>query len=255
MINAVCLDISGVLYEGNTVIPGAVEAVGLLQTAGLPVRLVTNSSRKSSIAIHQDLQRMGFTVRPEHIYTAPKAAHDYLLQHNLRPYCLIDPSIVSEFSDLPQAEVNAVFIADAGEDFTYQALNRAFRLCLDGCPLIAVGDNKYFRQDGQLQLDAGPFIKAIEYASGQTATICGKPSATFYQQVLSSLSHGEHSMAAETVLMIGDDVIADVQGAMNANLQGCLVTTGKYRPGDERQASAAWLVDSVVEAIDQIIRY
>ena len=33
--------------------------------------------------------------------------------------------------------------------------------------------------------------------------------------------------------MVGDDVEADVGGAMAAGLKGVLVRTGKYRPGDE----------------------
>ena len=33
-------------------------------------------------------------------------------------------------------------------------------------------------------------------------------------------------------LMVGDDVLADVVGAVDAGLQGCLVETGKYQPGD-----------------------
>ena len=33
--------------------------------------------------------------------------------------------------------------------------------------------------------------------------------------------------------MIGDDAEADVGGAMAAGLQGILVQTGKYRPGQE----------------------
>ena len=35
--------------------------------------------------------------------------------------------------------------------------------------------------------------------------------------------------------MVGDDVEADVQGALDAGLQACLVRTGKYRPGDEQR--------------------
>jgi len=254
MLRAICLDISGVLYVGDEAVPGAVDALNKLQEAGLMVRLVTNTSRKTSQKVAQDLQGMGFSISHEKIYTAPKAAHDYLQTQKLRPYCLIDPAIQTEFSDLPQSDFNAVFIADAGDGFTYQSLNRAFQLCMNGCPLIAIGDNKYFREGGNLQLDAGPFIKAIEYASGQTAIVCGKPATAFYQQVLANLNAKSENLKPKEVLMIGDDVIADVQGAMSAGLQACLVKTEKYLPGDENRVKGAMLADSVLDAVQTVLR-
>jgi ribonucleotide monophosphatase NagD (HAD superfamily) len=39
--------------------------------------------------------------------------------------------------------------------------------------------------------------------------------------------------APEAVLMVGDDAVADVEGALRAGLQGALLRTGKYRAGDE----------------------
>ena len=51
--------------------------------------------------------------------------------------------------------------------------------------------------------------------------------------------------------MVGDDIFGDVEGALNAGLQACLVKTGKYQPGDENLVARQFLcVDSVVEAVD-----
>jgi ribonucleotide monophosphatase NagD (HAD superfamily) len=55
--------------------------------------------------------------------------------------------------------------------------------------------------------------------------------------------------------MVGDDVAADVMGAVSAGLQGVLVQTGKYRPGDENQLESthASVVADAAAAIDWII--
>lgn len=77
-------------------------------------------------------------------------------------------------------------------------------------------------------LDAGAFLQALEYGAGCRATVVGKPSAAFFAEVVQSLG-----LPAASCLMVGDDVEADVQGAIDAGLKGALVQSGKYRPGDE----------------------
>lgn len=89
-------------------------------------------------------------------------------------------------------------------------------------------NRNFLDHDGELSLDAGPFVAALEYASGREATVFGKPAAMFFKLAVESLR-----CAPEEVAMIGDDVEADVGGAMAAGLMGVLVRTGKYRPGQE----------------------
>jgi HAD superfamily hydrolase (TIGR01458 family) len=139
-----------------------------------------------------------------------------------------------------------VLIADAADGFSYANLNRAFQLCLEGAPLLGVGYNRYFKSGGEVLMDVGAFIVAVEFAAGIKATIVGKPSPEFFHQVLASTS-----ASAEHALMVGDDVFGDVEGALNAGLPACLVRTGKYRPGDEARIDGDFaLVDSVAEAVE-----
>jgi ribonucleotide monophosphatase NagD (HAD superfamily) len=118
-------------------------------------------------------------------------------------------------------------------------------LLINGAPLLGVGRNRYFKTGGKLQLDAGPFIQALEYAADIEAEILGKPAAGFFHAAVDSLG-----CKPDEVLMIGDDVEADINGAMQAGLQACLVRTGKYLPGDENKAGQAFVADSVVEAVN-----
>ncbi|MNE90361.1 putative hydrolase YutF [compost metagenome] len=107
-----------------------------------------------------------------------------------------------------------------------------------------MGDNRYFHSRGALRLDAGPFVRALEYAAGVRALILGKPSAEFFRGALAELG-----VDAEAALMIGDDVESDVLGAQRAGLQACLVQTGKYRGGDETKAPAALLAKDLAAAV------
>ncbi len=227
----ILLDLSGVLYVGDRALPGAVSALKRLLASRIPLLCVTNTTRSTSVQILEKLAAMDLRIDPAQLFTAPMAAHDYVQAGSLHPYLLIHPALQNEFSDVDGGHSgDAVLIGDAGDGFTYVNLNRAFRLLLEGAPLIAMGHNRYFQEPDGLSLDAGPFIAALEYASGKQAIVTGKPSREFFTAALSRLG-----CAAQDAIMVGDDIEADVLGAINAGLRGVLVQTGKYRPGDEAQ--------------------
>ncbi len=238
MFAGVLLDLSGVLHVGGAPLPGARDALRRLQRSGLALRYVTNTTRTPRAQIALQLSRTGFDLDIEQIFTAPMAARDYLREHALRPHLLIHPALAEEFTDFPAGEANAVLVGDAGEAFNYASMNRAFRLLMDGAPLIAMGHNRYFREAAGLSLDAGPFIVALEYAAQVEAVVTGKPAAEFFRAACAAMA----TEPARTI-MIGDDVESDVNGAARAGLRGILVRSGKFRRDDERRLEH---VDSLV---------
>lgn len=250
MIKGVLIDLSGTVYEGDTLLPGAREAVGRLQAAQMPMLYLTNTSRKPRGKILQRLRKMDFEVREEEIFTAPTAIQDYLREHRLSPWLLAHPDLVEEFSEFPSDQPDAVVICDAADAFTYENLNHAFRLLLDGARLLAVGDNRYFKEQDGLSLDAGPFVKALEFAADREAIILGKPSPAFFHAAASQLG-----CRLGEILMIGDDVHSDVNGALKAGLKAALVQTGKYRPGDEDKLNApgACVCKDLQEAVQELL--
>jgi len=252
MIRGVLLDLSGVLYQGDRALPGAAAAVERLRATSLPIRFITNITRKGSREVLRKLAAMGFDIAPDDLLSAPVAARRYLAQHGLHPYLLVHPALVAEFADLAGDGPDAVLVGDAADGFTYAALNRAFRLLIDGAPLLAMGNNRYFRETDGLSLDIGPFVTALEYASGTTATILGKPAPAFFHTAVDSLG-----CAPGEAVMVGDDALADVDGALAAGIPALLVQTGKYRAGDEDQIahSGAVVVSDIAAAADWILAH
>jgi HAD superfamily hydrolase (TIGR01458 family) len=247
-IKGVFFDISGVLYQGDELIAGAPEAVKAVRQSGMLVRFLTNTSRKTRDQIRTDLAAFGIETGADEVITAPGAARDYLREHSLRPWCLVHPDIESEFAGLDRDFPNAVVIGDAADGLNYARLNQAFRLCHGGAVLVGIGANRFFRDGDQLCLDAGPFIKAIEYAASVEAVIMGKPSRLFFQQAVESTD-----CEASQVLMVGDDVIGDIEGAMKAGLQGCLVRSGKYQAGDEKAVAGEFFCIASVAELPEIL--
>ncbi|ABC30812.1 predicted sugar phosphatase of the HAD superfamily [Hahella chejuensis KCTC 2396] len=240
---ALFLDLSGVIYEGNQTIPGAVEAVVRAREKGLALRFITNTASQSSRDLLRRLRSMGLSLQDSELFTAPLAAKAYILEHRLRPLCIVNDAVQEDLADLDSDDPNCVLLGDARDGLNYRNLNRAFRLCRNGAPLIGIGMNKYFKDDEGLMLDAGPFIRALEWAADVTAVIMGKPSQAFFDQVRATTG-----LSPEQCLMVGDDVAGDVEGAVKAGLQGCLVRTGKFLPEDEQRLPAgAQVVDSLAD--------
>jgi HAD superfamily hydrolase (TIGR01458 family) len=245
----VLLDVDGVLYVGREPLAGALAALARLRAAELPLGFVTNTTRRSRRVIRADLATMGYAIADEELFTPARAAREWITARGLSPYLLIHPGLVEDFAGLPQDGKDAVVIGDAGEGFSYAVLNKAFRLLMLGAPLLALATNRYFRDVDGISLDAGPFVIALEHASGARALLFGKPAPEFFRAALADLG-----CRPEESVMVGDDVEADVNGAIATGLAGILVRTGKYRPEDDvRLDSRGTIVDDVAAAVRLIL--
>jgi len=110
--------------------------------------------------------------------------------------------------------------------------------------LIALGMTRYWQANDGLRLDVAPFIVALEHASDIQAVVKGKPAKAFYQTAIEILA-----TPAEKIVMVGDDIRSDVQGAQHAGMQGILVKTGKYRPVDLQQNIQP---DAVLDSVNDL---
>ncbi len=252
MIKGVLLDIGGVVYVGEAALPGAVEAVTRLMAAGLPVRCVTNTTRTPLAGIVERLQRLGLDIGADDVFTPARAARAYIETHNLAPHLLVHPSLEPELSGHGGGAGEAVVIGDAGDGFSYAAMNAAFRKLMGGAAFVALAANRTFKDgDGELSIDCGAFVAALEYATGTKAIVLGKPAPGFFEAAAASMD-----CALADVAMIGDDAEADVAGALDAGVKaGILVRSGKYLEGDEtRYAPRPTLVrDSLAGAAEWIL--
>jgi HAD superfamily hydrolase (TIGR01458 family) len=254
MIRAVLLDLAGVIYQGEQPLPGAVEAVVALRDAGFRLRFLTNTTRMPRRALLGRLNDMGIAIADEELFTPAQAARDWLAARRLTPHLLIHPGLVEDFVGLSGSEGEAVVVGDAAQGFTYDAMNAAFRKLLDGAGFLALARNRTFKdEDGEISLDAGAFVAALEYGCQRNAVLLGKPAPDFFQAALASIG-----CDGKEVVMVGDDAEADVAGALKAGIdKALLVRTGKYRPGDENKVdpSPSDIVDDLAAAAKWIMQH
>lgn len=227
---ALLIDLDGVIYVDNDLVPGAVEALTKLRSRGIPHRFVTNTSTKGRTALVAKLAGYGIPADPSHIICPPYAAARYLRSLG-SPRCAVfaRPEALVEFDGLPLVETDAewVVLGDLEDDWTFARLNQALRLLLGGAKLIALGMTRYWRASDGPRLDVGPFATALTYATGIQPVVLGKPDSGFFRLAVEDMR-----MPPEEAAMIGDDILTDVAGAQSAGLRGILVRTGKFKPSD-----------------------
>lgn len=138
----------------------------------------------------------------------------------------------------PNDPYDAVIVGLAPANFDYDHLNTAFRILIGECesqkrsfedrkpsiPLIALHKARFIESSGDgLMLGPGPFVVALENATGKEAEVLGKPSKAFFQTVIESLDYDGPN---ECIAVIGDDIQTDLGGgATDLGLWRILGTT------------------------------
>jgi len=249
-IKGFLIDIDGVLYVEKQVIRGAADAIEYLHKNNIPFCLVTNTTSKSRYALHTNLQRKGFKVNLDQVFSAPYAAAQWLQEQKVKSINLfLRGDAYREFKDfrITTNKPEYVIIGDVGDDLTYKSLNQAFRLIFNGAKMIALQKNRYWLRGDGLAIDAGAIVAALEYAASKKARVIGKPSPDFFQQAIRSIG-----IPRENLAMIGDDMEADIAGAASEGLYTIAVKTGKF---GKRRNSKKGLPHLILPSIAELSKW
>jgi HAD superfamily hydrolase (TIGR01458 family) len=243
-IETVLLDLDGTLYVGSQVVPGAPEAVRWLRDQGLTVRFTTNTDSVTPAALADRLERFGFQTSEDELVT-PVAAAARLVASvpGVRVLAVAADGVrqlLAGFLVGPGEPATHVLVADPSYGATYDDLDAAFRALRAGAELVATQVNRIARRDDGEHLDTGGWVQMLEYATGESARVLGKPSPEFFTAPLAALGRGP-----DTALVVGDDLAADIGGGRAVGAATVLVRSGK---GD-RRPSAGTGPDAVVDSV------
>jgi len=272
-VRGLVLDADGVIVFKGELLPGAQKALARLVVLGIPFRIVTNfsSAHRNTLSA----RFAGGAVPGAQFITAASAAATYTATNHPggNIYVLSSPDALREFdgqkllsADEADAaapgEVAAAVIGDGGDDLNYRNLDVAFRAIRRGAEFVAMHRNPWWLTPRGETLDAGAFVAGLEMATGRTAVVCGKPSRVVFRQALAGLAAdlSVKRLPARDVAMVGDDPIADIEGARRVGMRGILVLTGKVgtdaadvamsRPAGSRPTAIADSLLDVVAALD-----
>ena len=226
--SAMLFDLDGTIYQEGALISGAVEVLDLLKAIQIPFRFITNNTRMRKNKIVAMLGNMGLIISSDDIFAAPHAAVLYCQNKGYKNILLAvqDKEIEEDFSAFKLVKHNpeAVVLGDMGKEFTFELINTLFNHILSGAELVSMHKNRFWKSDDGYTIDVGAFVSALEFASGQSASIMGKPNANLF--LLASL---QWDIPSSKIVVVGDDIESDVCGASNAGMGSVLVKTGKFR--------------------------
>lgn len=237
MTIAYLLDLEGTLYADGDAIPGGPDTLASLRRRGIPFRCVSNTTTRSRAALSERLAGLGYDIPAAHILTPVSAALTYCRAHGFtRVAAYVRDGALEDLAGLDivpwggSRTPAAILVGDLGDRWTFEVMQEAFAQVMAGAALLALSRDRYFLRDGGLTLDAGAFVAGLEYAAGRSAIVLGKPSETFFRQARAMLDQ------AGEVVMVGDDLWSDIQGAQRAGLAAWLVRTGKFREDALRES-------------------
>jgi glycerol-1-phosphatase len=249
--DAILLDLDGVVWRGDKPIDAAAPAVIALREAGKRVVFVTNNASRSPRDYAAKLMRMLIPTGPADVVTSAHVVveelHDIGVPRGERVHvCGTDSlaQIVAAggfIATKDTTDVKAVVVA-WNPDLVMEDIRRAADVARTGLPFIAANrDATYPSEDGLLP-GSGAILAAVETASGQRATVVGKPAPA-----LINLAMHRAGAPAERTLFVGDRADSDVAGARAAGIAVALVLTGvtTREQADAIDPIPDWILDDV----------
>ena len=249
------IDLDGVIYRGNELLPGAKEFVAWLQAHAKKYLFLTNNSFASEEQVLEKLERLGISSDTEHMLSAGQAAVQniarrfpgalvYLvgeepLREMLHSYKLRVASLSEHVAD--------VVLVGLDRTFDYEKLTGAVLAIRAGAHFITINRDALLPVVGGFVPGCGTMAAAIEAGCGVTPEVIGKPEPTLLQEAMHMLG----SQPSETV-MIGDGLAVDIAGGKAAGTATLLVLSGKDSQEDADRSSIK--PDYIFQDIAEVVK-
>lgn len=248
-IDAVILDMDGVMWRGTETLPGVPDFFLFLGERHIPYVMATNNATRSAMDYVSRIGNLGVPVSAEQIITSALVTAEEL-GRNYPPgtpiYVVGSPRLiellVERGYDIDPDNAKVV-VAGLDVTLTYDKLRIAGQRILSGAEFIGTnGDRTLPTADG-LVPGAGTIIAALEAMTDRKARLMGKPEPTMFYTALKHLG-----TAPDRTLMIGDRLDTDIEGAHRAGLRTVLVLTGVSQRADIGQI----VPDGVYEGLSDL---
>ncbi len=227
-ISAFIIDMDGVLYRGNTAIPGADKFISTLEETGRDYLLLTNNSSLTPAQYEAKLAKMGIKVNQAKIFTSAQATAIYL-RSIAKPGAKI---LLIGMEGIREALLAAGFVLSEDKDvdfvvvgidlnLTYEKLKKAALAIRAGASFIGTNPDRTLPTEEGLCPGNGAILAALEASTEVKPTIIGKPSPLIFELALKRLGSNPEKTA-----VVGDRLETDILGAHQAGLKSILVLSG-----------------------------
>lgn len=225
------IDMDGVIYRENHLIPGAGEFVEALMTAGAPFLFLTNNSAPTPEDLSVRLRHLGLPGIPaRHFYTSALNTADFLSETH--PGCTVfvlgEGGLLTALHErqIANDSIHPSYVVVGEGSSTTERLAKAHECLERGARLLATNpDNWCPVSHDRTRPGAGATAAFLEASSGRRAYYLGKPNGYMFHRACHKLSELALTKP-DSVVMIGDTMETDIRGAVESGLLSFLVLSG-----------------------------
>lgn len=246
------IDMDGVIYHGNRLLPGAADFVKWLQENGKQYLFLTNNSAKTPKELRQKLLRMNLDVPEKNFYTSALATASFIKEQagECSAYVIGEAGLLNALYDagITMNDVNPEYvIVGEGMTYSYETLTKAVNLVKGGARLIGANTDISGPVENGIAPGCGALVAPIEIATGKKAYFCGKPNPLMMRTGLRLL--GCHSQEA---VIVGDRMDTDIVAGTESGAQTVLVLSGVSTAATVRQY--AYQPTEVLDGVGDIVK-
>src|SRR6187549_2247931 len=250
MAQGLLIDMDGVVYGGDILIPGADAFIERLLKKDIPFMFMTNNSQRTRLEVVRKLRKLGIEVTEKHVYTSAMATGKFLSDHapNGTAYVLGEGGLLTSLheSGLTLVETEPEFVVlGEGRNFTLEMVQRAVDMILAGAKFITTNRDPSPKKKGWNNLGIAATTAMIEEATGIKAFVVGKPGPVMMRSARKALG----LETAETTV-IGDTMDTDIQGGVQMGYKTILVLSGITKK--EELKNYAFKPDMIVDSVNEI---
>ena len=244
------IDMDGVIYGNDTLIPGADKFIAQLQKRKIPFLFMTNNSQRTPLDAVNKVARMGIEIKEENVYTSAMATAYFLsfMEPKGTAYVLGEGGLITSLSQHGYTMVNSnpdFVVVGEGRNFTLEMVNHAVDMILGGARLIATNLDPSPKMSGWANLGIKAVIAMIEEATGKKAFSVGKPSPVMMRAARKYLG-----LEARETIIIGDTMDTDILGGVQLGYTTILTLSGVSKR--ENLNDYAYKPDVIVESVTDI---
>lgn len=224
--NAFIIDMDGVIYHGNRLLPGAAEFVAWLKAKDKRFLFLTNSSERSPAELSQKLARLGIEVDSGHFYTSALATAGFLASQKPggSAYVIGEPGLIHAMYEAGYTmnNVNPDYVV-VGEARSYNldTIEKAVSLVLGGARLIGTNPDLTGPGEKGIVPACGSLLAPIELATGRKAYFVGKPNPLMMRHAIRKLG-----VTREETAVVGDRMDTDIIAGIESDMETVLVLSG-----------------------------
>jgi len=258
-IKAVIFDLDGVIYRGQTPLPGAGDVTRWLQARDFQTYYFTNNSTKTRESYVELLAGYGISTDVDHIVTSASLTARYFTDNGLSRARVLVVGEDGLPAELREAGVRVVrrrggkpvdyVVVGMDRKFTYAKLHEAQQAILAGATFIATNRDATYPIEGNVIPGGGSIVAAVATAAEKEPLLIGKPSPEAGKLITHMAGVAPHE-----ALMVGDRLETDIEMGRRAGLLTCLVLTGiSARQEAEAlppESQPHWIVDTIQEVPD-----